>query len=68
MCKKDKFEQIEFFIEYPPSVPEQLSESKYVDFTPEPDKLKLKDKNLVVPDFKVEGTAGQNDEWTTKKN
>ena len=51
MLKKDKFEQIEFFIEYPPSVPEQLTESKYVDFTLEPDKLKVKDVSKYTSEF-----------------
>ncbi|XP_063712409.1 vacuolar protein sorting-associated protein 26C-like [Symsagittifera roscoffensis] len=56
LLKKDKLEQVEFFVEYPPVVPEDLVNSKYVDFSLEPEKLKIKDKNLVVPDFKVVGT------------
>ena len=43
LLKKDKLEQVEFFVEYPPVVPEDLVNSKYVDFSLEPEKLKIKD-------------------------
>ena len=43
LLKKDLVENTEFFIEYKPEVPQELSSTKCIDFVLEPDKLKVKD-------------------------
>ncbi len=39
-------EQIEFFIEYLPNVPDELTDAKFIDFSLQPDKLKVKDVSM----------------------
>ena len=48
LLKKDLVEQTEFFIEYKPEVPSELSNTKCIDFVLQPDKLKVKDVSFYL--------------------